>query len=61
MPEEEIDSDWTNDLICPYCGHKIHDDGDLEEEGTELCSNCEQEFTYQVHYLVRYSSQKKQN
>ena len=58
---EEYDTDFTNEIVCPYCGAEngIPDEHSDEGELVEMeCRECEKEFVYQCNYSVDYSSQK---
>lgn len=58
--EEDIDTDYTDEPTCPYCGHEAGSD-DGFEEGDELeCDVCDGEFTIDtVYQSVSYSTRKK--
>lgn len=53
------DHEWSNDPLCPYCGHKAQDAwewGADTESGTHECGNCEKEYVWRMHIMVRYST-----
>jgi transcription elongation factor Elf1 len=61
MPE--IDHDYTTEITCPYCGHKVRDSWEyteaLEDGDTELiqCGECERDFLAELSVSVSYSTQ----
>lgn len=64
---EEIDTDYVDSVICPYCGTKHTDDGDgedtfyLDGEHEYQCSYCENEFDVVTNVEYNYSTYKKEN
>lgn len=59
--KSEYDTDFEDEIICPYCGTKngmpdVHtDEGELVEFD---CIKCEKSFIYQCNYSISYSSYK---
>ena len=58
MNNKEIDCNWTDEVVCPYCGAEFSDSWEYEDEGEEYCEDCDKCFTYQRNVIVSYSSQK---
>lgn len=58
MKNKEIDCDWTDEVVCPYCGTEFLDSWEYEDEGEEYCEECNKEFAFQRNVIVGYSSQK---
>ena len=67
MGAEEIDTDYTRQLVCPYCGHVETDsweiaagggDGDV---GTTNCGECGREYEYTINVDITYSSNKMED
>jgi hypothetical protein len=54
----EIDCEFTDDLICPYCGYAHEDDGEMNEPGQMECSSCDKHFSYDVDYTKYFSSKQ---
>jgi uncharacterized Zn-finger protein len=66
----KIDTEWTNEIICPYCSKSNGDiiDGsfvsqrlyiDHEHGGFAECTFCGCEFNYYVHSVdLRYTTKK---
>jgi DNA-directed RNA polymerase subunit RPC12/RpoP len=59
MGAEEIDTDYTRQLVCPYCGRKmkpewLHDRKEWESE----CGNCRKKFATRV---TAYFSKNKED
>ncbi len=58
---KEIDHEFTDTVICPYCGHDNGgDDGDGPPSGEQQCYNeeCEKKFHCEPDYSVSYSTSK---
>ena len=59
MKEKEIDHDYTNEIVCPYCGYEHGDSWEVsDDEGKMDCHSCEKEFKYQRDITIDYSTQK---
>mgnify|MGYP000032418711 CR=1 FL=1 len=58
----EIDHEYTNEIVCPWCGYEFSDSWELGNGGecTELeeCPDCEKEFYASRIITVEYSTQK---
>jgi DNA-directed RNA polymerase subunit RPC12/RpoP len=54
----------TDEVVCPYCGHKHRDSYEFFENGQECaeiaCGHCEREFAISQHVSIAYSSRKPQ-
>lgn len=56
----DFDTDYTDDLVCPHCGHVERDAWELQEDsGGAMCMSCGEDFHYERHVTVRYSSEKR--
>lgn len=60
---EETETSYENDIVCPWCGRRFEDDdgyfvrtGDGEYE----CDECGKEFYFQADIEVTYSTQRKE-
>lgn len=47
---------FTEDAVCPYCGYKHEDDGEMGTDGVLDCANCERKFRYTADYSVTFST-----
>lgn len=60
---EPIDCDYTDEAVCPYCGHQHEDSHEFfprnQEDTTAFCYKCEKEFSLTRHISVHYSSEPK--
>lgn len=56
---EDIDHEYTREIVCPYCGYE---DGDSWEEehndGEKECGRCSKNFFYERQVEVTYSTSK---
>lgn len=54
----EIDHHYTDELVCPYCGEKHEDDGEMNEPGEHQCQRCDKHFKYDVDYSKSFTSKQ---
>lgn len=55
----EIDHKYTDELVCPYCGHEHRDSWEAsDDDGSFWCGECDAEFSYTRHISVSYSTSK---
>jgi transcription elongation factor Elf1 len=58
---DEIDTWFTDEPVCPHCGH-AHDGGSEYHESNDTvriqCSECEMEFESERSFAVSYSTSK---
>ncbi len=56
---EEIDTHYTSEIVCPYCGNKHESDGDFHSGHNEFeCGACNREFCFEPEYDVSFCSWK---
>lgn len=56
---KEIDHEYTDEIVCPYCGCEFGDSWDIDGDSGELeCYECEKEFEYHRHIEVTYCTYK---
>lgn len=62
MSEQEFDTDYTNEIVCPYCGYQFTDSWELQGgQDTDIpieCGRCEKSFIFSTDYHITYSSHK---
>ena len=58
MEEEEIDCEFTTELVCPHCGEEIGDSFELPDSGEHSCYNCGRKFSYLREIEITYTSTK---
>lgn len=51
---KEIDHDYTDEIVCPYCGYEFGDSWELGDGGELECDKCEKEFEYYRRIEVTY-------
>lgn len=58
----DIDTSYTDEIICPYCGHEMdHDSDDITLDGNYevmYCNACEERFRYTTHHIYAFTSKK---
>ena len=55
---EEIDHEYTAEVVCPYCGYEFHDSWELDDTGDIECGSCEREFTFNRYVDVTYCTEE---
>lgn len=63
---EEIDHKYTEEIVCPYCGHEHQDSWerrgtDLNAEDEDQCESCEKTFKWYRGFSVWYNTAKVDN
>jgi hypothetical protein len=58
--EKEVSHEYTNEIVCPWCGYEMGDSFEMPEDGEEECSECEKTFSYCRNVSVSYSTNRKQ-
>lgn len=57
-----IDHEYTNEIVCPYCGNEFSDSWEIspsdEELGLQQCDECEKEFYATRNITVDYVTEK---
>ena len=54
-----IPHEWTEDMVCPFCGAEVQDSWEYEDDRGEVqCYDCGNIFKYERHEIVRYSTEK---
>jgi transcription elongation factor Elf1 len=53
-----FDHDWEDEITCPHCGYKFGNSFEYGQGGQEDCPECEEEFEFEAHYIVHYSTTK---
>lgn len=59
----EIDTEWTENIICPYCWYEDINswEYDLSEKYSNIeCWNCEKEFLASIELKITYFSKIKE-
>ncbi len=60
--EKEIDHEYTDEIVCPFCGYKFSDsweyEGDSEDIGLLECDDCNKSFYATRNVSVDYCTEK---
>ncbi|MCK5602859.1 hypothetical protein KAR91_13340 [Candidatus Pacearchaeota archaeon] len=60
--EKAIDCDYTDEVVCPHCGHKhdcSYESFDSRDETVKFnCEECEEDFNATMGMELYYSSKK---
>jgi transcription elongation factor Elf1 len=54
---KEIKHDYTDEIVCPWCGYR-HSDSWETDPGLQECENCGKSFYAERNVEVTYSTQK---
>ena len=62
MSDEEIDHEYTNNMVCPYCGFEDYSSWELSRnddssDETE-CNECGKKFFWECVTSVHYTTKK---
>ena len=55
---DKIDTDYTEDIVCPWCGYKHEESWEFDDDGDDECANCGQPFFYSREVTVTYSTHR---
>ena len=57
--EKEIDHNYTDEIVCPYCGYEFGDSCDFDCSEEKIpCNECEETFIAYREVEVHYSTWK---
>lgn len=51
---DEVEDDWHDEFICPYCKEVDQDAFELQDEGETECGNCGSTIRYVREVVVQY-------
>lgn len=55
----EVDCDYTEEVVCPHCGHVSGDSWELDgEDGEGFCDVCNASYRWIRHVSVAYSTRR---
>jgi DNA-directed RNA polymerase subunit RPC12/RpoP len=57
IAEFDKDTDYTNEVVCPWCGHEHRDSWEMSEGATE-CRECGREFEISRYVAVTYCTSR---
>ena len=49
-----VDHDYTDEIVCPYCGHEHGDSWEYGDSGRMTCGECNREFDMERNVSVSY-------
>ena len=55
---EEFDTDYEEDIVCPYCGYRHCEPEWSGGDGEFDCDNCDREFRVEEYVEITYSTRK---
>lgn len=62
MDDEEIEHEYTDEIVCPYCGYKFEDSYEFELDTRKSnlnCDECGEEFFAYEEVSYSYLTIKK--
>ncbi|ADG70092.1 hypothetical protein Plim_4285 (plasmid) [Planctopirus limnophila DSM 3776] len=57
MTQPELDTDFTDEIVCPWCGYEHRDKWEYQE-GEQFCGDCGRKFFLGIHTKVTYSTER---
>jgi hypothetical protein len=54
----EFDTNYTDEITCPYCGDVQSDSWEFPDDGVHCCDECDNNFSYVRDVSVTYSTSK---
>ncbi|MGG1444359.1 hypothetical protein ABE354_20330 [Brevibacillus laterosporus] len=54
IDDEDIEIEWDEDFICPYCKEVDEDAFELSDEGETQCRNCGSRIAYEREVIPHY-------
>lgn len=57
--EKGFDHEYSDNMICPYCGHEFSDIWEMTD-GEYNCPDCEKNFEVETNHSVTYTTSKKE-
>ena len=56
---EDIDYEFTDEIVCPYCGYKFNDSWEMGTDDIDQdCPECGKHFSWSTDVTVKYISEK---
>jgi hypothetical protein len=55
--KEGFDCEYTDEVVCPYCGHEEMDGWECSE-GKNTCADCDAEFELEIQTTIDYTTSK---
>ena len=52
------DTDSTDEITCPWCGHRHSDSWEAADEGENTCGYCGHDYEHNREVVVTYSTEK---
>jgi DNA-directed RNA polymerase subunit RPC12/RpoP len=55
-----IDSEFTDEIVCPYCGHEFGDSWEFNDsDGKKIdCYECDKTFELSVNFEATYTTRR---
>jgi hypothetical protein len=54
----DVDCTWTDQIVCPWCGHKHEHGPDWGDGGEHNCAKCERLFDLEIDWTPDFSTQR---
>lgn len=58
---EKIECEYTNEIVCPWCGYEYSDSWEFHEDREDMeCPECEKMFNMNRTVTVSYTTERKE-
>ena len=54
----EINHEFTDEIVCPYCGNECRNSWEFSDEDRYECDECGKEFFHTRNVSIDYSTEK---
>lgn len=55
---KKIEHEYTQEIVCPYCGCELGDSWEQNDDGNIDCDNCGEEYHYERIIDITYITTK---
>lgn len=60
--DRKIDHEWTDEIVCPYCGYEFdcsYESLEPDESDDIACNRCDEVFHAESDMTIRYTTSKE--
>jgi len=52
----EIDHEYTDEIVCPNCGYELSDSWEMPDSGEYDCCECQSKFEFERDIEITYKT-----